>query len=78
MNCYSRLTVCRCRENLFFTGRYNILSTIMYVAMGWLIVFAIKPLLNNLDINGVYWLVAGGIAYSVGAVLFSIHSLLFW
>ena len=32
---------------LFFTGRYNLISTIMYVLMGWIIVFAMKPLINN-------------------------------
>lgn len=57
---------------LFFTGRFDILSTILYVAMGWLIVFAYKPLLANLDTSGVQWLFAGGISYTIGAVLYSI------
>ena len=57
---------------LFFTGRFDILSTILYVAMGWLIVFAYKPLLANLDPAGVQWLFAGGILYTIGAVLYSI------
>ncbi len=34
---------------LFFTGRYQLLSTIMYVVMGWIVVFAIKPLVANLS-----------------------------
>ena len=33
---------------LFFTGRFKIVSTLMYVFMGWIIVFAVKPLINNL------------------------------
>ena len=57
---------------LFFTGRYIILSTIMYVLMGWLAVVAIKPLLGNLPTAGVMWLLAGGMAYTIGAVFFSI------
>ncbi|AWH75288.1 hemolysin D [Dokdonia sp. Dokd-P16] len=57
---------------LFFTGRFDILSTILYVAMGWLIVFAYKPLLANLDPAGVQWLFTGGILYTIGAVLYSI------
>ena len=57
---------------LFFTGRFNKISTITYVLMGWVIVFAIKPLIDNLSIEGLWWLLSGGIFYTIGAVLFSI------
>ncbi len=57
---------------LFFTGKFDILSTVLYVAMGWLIVFAYKPLMENLDPLGIQWLFAGGISYTIGAVLYSI------
>ena len=57
---------------LFFTGRFKLVSTIMYVAMGWIIVFAIGPLMNSMPGPGLTWLLAGGIAYTVGAVLYSI------
>lgn len=57
---------------LFFTGRYQLLSTIMYVVMGWVIIFAIKPLVNNLSIEGLWWLFSGGISYTLGAALFMI------
>lgn len=60
---------------LFFTGRFDILSTILYVAMGWLIVFAYEPLLSQLATEGVLWLFWGGIAYTVGAVLYSISKI---
>jgi len=60
---------------LFYTGKFEKLSTIAYVLMGWLIVFAIKPLLINLPFEGIVWLVAGGIAYTFGAVLYSINKL---
>lgn len=60
---------------LFFTGRYNILSTIMYVVMGWIIVFAVKPLFHNLEIEGLLWLFAGGISYTIGAVIFTLDKL---
>lgn len=62
---------------LFFTGRFNILSTSMYIAMGWLIIFAIDPLLNSLDPKGVAWLIAGGMFYTIGAIIFSIKRLRF-
>ncbi|HUX55236.1 MAG TPA: hemolysin III family protein [Williamwhitmania sp.] len=63
---------------LFFTGRFSILSTIMYVIMGGGgILFAIKPLINNLPSEGLYWLFAGGVAYTVGAILYSIKKIPF-
>jgi len=57
---------------LFFTGRYKLFSTLMYVFMGWLILFFIKPLVANFPAAGIAWLLAGGVAYTVGAVLYSI------
>jgi len=62
---------------LFYTGRFNVLSTLMYVFMGWIIMFAIKPLVNNLPTEGLYWLIAGGIAYTTGAILYSIKQIKF-
>ncbi len=62
---------------LFFTGRYNRISTLMYVLMGWLIVFAIKPLINNLPSGGLPWLFAGGISYTMGALVYSIKKINF-
>lgn len=61
----------------FFTGKYNLISTIMYVLMGWVIVFAIKPLINNLPLEGLLWLLAGGIFYTIGAILYSIKKIKF-
>jgi hemolysin III len=62
---------------LFFTGKFNLISTIMYVLMGWVIVFAIKPLINNLPLEGLLWLIAGGIFYTIGAILYSIKKIKF-
>lgn len=55
---------------LFFIGRYNLLSTILYLVMGWIIVIAIKPMIDALPFDGLMWLLAGGISYSVGAIFF--------
>ena len=60
---------------LFFAGRYQLLSTIMYVAMGWLIIFAINPLIENLSSEGLWWLFGGGISYTVGAILFMLNKI---
>lgn len=62
---------------LFFTGRYELLSTIMYISMGWVIVFAIKPLMHHLPLKGIFWLFGGGISYTLGAILYSIDSIKF-
>ena len=60
---------------LFYTGKYDKISTFAYVLMGWLIIFAIKPLVNNLPFEGLMWLLSGGILYTIGAVLFSLKNL---
>ena len=62
---------------LFFTGKYDLISTIMYVLMGWVIIFAIKPLINNLPIEGLLWLIAGGVSYTMGAIIYSISKIKF-
>jgi len=59
----------------FFTGKYDKISTFAYVLMGWVVIFAIKPLVHNLPFEGLMWLLAGGIFYTVGAVLYSIKNL---
>ena len=58
---------------LFYTGKYDKISTIAYVLLGWLIIFAIKPLVTNLSVEGLLWLLSGGIFYTVGALLYSIR-----
>ena len=62
---------------LFFTGRFDVLSTLMYIFMGWMIVFAAKPLVENLSVGGLKWLIAGGVAYTVGAGFYGIGKLKF-
>ncbi len=60
---------------LFYTGKYDRISTIAYVLIGWLIVFALKPLINNFPFNGLMWLLTGGVLYTIGAVLYRIKSI---
>lgn len=62
---------------LFFTGRYDLVSTLMYLFMGWVIVFAIGPLVDAFAGHGLAWLVAGGIAYTLGAAFYSFKRLPF-
>lgn len=60
---------------LFFTGRFKVLSTAMYVLMGWLIIFAYNPLIASLAAGGMFWLLTGGVIYTLGAVLYSIKKI---
>ncbi len=62
---------------VFFTGKFHLVSTLMYVLMGWIIIFAIKPLVNNMSSEGLFWLFAGGVAYTAGAIIYSIEKIVF-
>lgn len=55
---------------VFFFGKYNTLSAIAYVIMGWIAVVAINQLFVNVGTTGTLWLFGGGIAYTIGAVIF--------
>lgn len=48
--------------------RYTVASTIVYIAMGWLVVVAAGPLFRALPLRGLAWLLAGGLAYTLGVV----------
>jgi len=51
---------------LFFTGRFERLSTLIYLGMGWLVVVAIKPMWAVMDGWTLGWLFGGGVFYSLG------------
>lgn len=55
---------------VFFVKRFTVLSTIVYLVMGWLVVVAIKPLIEALPAAGLRLLVAGGLLYSLGSVFY--------
>jgi hemolysin III len=55
---------------IFFIYRFKIMATLAYVLMGWLGVFAAKPMLANLSSGGIKLLVAGGLAYTLGVVFY--------
>ena len=61
----------------FFICSFPRLSTVMYVLMGWVIVIAIKPLINSMSTAGLLWLLAGGVAYTIGAALYQVKGLKF-
>jgi len=50
--------------------RHSKLSLVLYLGMGWMIVLVIRPLYQHLPLNGLLWLVAGGLAYTVGVIFY--------
>lgn len=54
----------------WFAGRFRVISTLIYLGMGWLVLIVFKPLLLALPTAGVGWLIAGGACYSVGTVFY--------
>lgn len=50
--------------------RYNTLSTLVYLAMGWLVVIAADVVWAQVPAWGIFWLFAGGVAYTAGAAFF--------
>jgi len=61
--------------NAFFFGRLGFVSTVLYLLMGWLVVIAIKPVMDALSPRGLAWLVAGGLSYTVGVIFYAWHRL---
>jgi hemolysin III len=59
---------------IFYTGKYRILSTLIYAVMGWIIVFKIGVLKAALPVPGYWLLVSGGLSYTVGIIFYIIDS----
>lgn len=60
---------------LFFTGKFELFSTLLYLAMGWLIVFDFSNLSDVIGDNGILFLFAGGLSYTVGIVFYTIQKI---
>lgn len=71
------IAVCGIVFKLFFTGKYGFISTVIYVLMGWLGMFGIEAIVRNLPIEATYWLIGGGISYTVGSILFGLKMIKF-
>jgi hemolysin III len=56
---------------VFFINRHVVISTLFYLAMGWLIVFSIGDLFRNLPQNGIILLGIGGLAYTLGMLFYA-------
>lgn len=57
---------------VFFINRFKIVSLLLYVAMGWLVVIAIKPMIAMVPQGMIMWLVIGGLCYTLGIIFYAI------
>lgn len=60
---------------VFTTGRFEALSLVVYLLMGWCGLVAVKPLYHALPATGLWWLVAGGLSYSFGVIFYMLERL---
>ena len=60
---------------VFFTGKFDKLFLMLYLAMGWLIVLDFNGILNALDYNGIVLLVTSGLFYSFGTLFYSLQKM---
>jgi hemolysin III len=56
-------------------GRFAVASVLVYLFQGWVVVFAVLPLLHAIGWHGVMWLGAGGLAYTLGIAFFALDRL---
>ncbi len=54
----------------WFAGRFKVISTLIYLAMGWLVLLALKPLIAALPTGGLVWLIVGGSCYTLGTIFY--------
>jgi hemolysin III len=60
---------------LFFTGKYEILSLLLYVIMGWLIIFDFQNLIASTSSLGINLLMLGGASYTIGILFYAIQKI---
>jgi len=56
---------------LWWWKRFPKISLYFYLAMGWMVVFFIRPMYQTLPLEGFIWLIAGGLSYSLGTIFYA-------
>ena len=72
------LAILACTLTAIDLKKYTVFSMICYIVMGWGIIFVLPQALEVLTKPGFFWILSGGIAYTVGAVLYGIGSKIHW
>ena len=65
------LSVIGTLKKLFYTGKYESISLILYLTMGWLIIFDINSLFNLIDFNAKLLIILGGVSYTFGTIFYA-------
>lgn len=63
---------------ILFLNKMKKFSTLLYILMGWFGVIAIPQMTASLGSGGITWLIAGGLAYTVGTIFYANDNLKFW
>ena len=69
------LSIVGTMKKLFFTGRFKIISLLLYLAMGWLIVVEINLLFELLDSEAELLLIIGGLSYTIGIIFYTLDKI---
>ena len=55
---------------VFYIHRYERLTLVYYIIMGWMALIAVKPLFNSIPIESFVWIIVGGVAYTTGVIFY--------
>ena len=59
-------------KKIFWLHAQRYLSTLIYIAMGWFAILAIDSLIETMPIEGLYWMIIGGVMYTFGGIIYAI------
>ena len=62
---------------IFYIHRYERLTLVFYIIMGWMALIAAKPLFNSIPIESFVWIILGGVAYTTGIIFYTWNRLPF-
>ena len=71
------LTIAGIAFKVFFAGRFKLVSTLLYLGLGWMCLIAAKPMLEHVPNGALWWLLAGGLFYSLGTIFYMRKSMLY-
>jgi hemolysin III len=71
------LIICGSALKVFFIGQYDNVSTFIYLTLGWMVVFIVKPLYTNMPFEIFAWILTGGLAYTFGVIFYKWEKLKF-
>lgn len=72
------MTILGITFKLFFTGKFKFTSTVIYLVMGWMIIFVFRDLINIISSSSLKFLIASGVTYSIGTIFYFFDHFKFW